>query len=456
MPMEERQKNTPCIEYLAGITNPMDLFDQIPSLGTPLAEQLRPQQIEDFISSGALAITLPRLIKTIESSGYIPNLIFWGPPGSGKSTLSKLFSDLIPVHFLAVNAVDTGAKQLKVLGQEALERKKYESSTTVLFIDEIHRLNKAQQDVLLPFTEKGIFSLIGATTENPGYEINAALLSRCQVIQLERHSSEALGKIMNRAKSKLSDVFIDDLGEDVKDHLIQLADGDARKLLSYLQSLFHQFDVNNSTSIDVEFVNQVLGEPSFAYDKNSDSHYDTISAFIKSIRGSDPDAAVYYLARMLEGGEDPRFIARRLVILASEDVGNADPRALQIAVSGFDAVEKIGLPEAAINLSQVTCYLASCPKSNSSYQALLKAQKAVREKGHLPIPLALRSARNSFAKKMNYGKGYKYSHEGEKGFVSQQFLPTGLEEEVFYEPVNRGFEKNISEYLKWMKQEKKN
>lgn len=440
----------------------MDLFDfrnsneSEDSAGdmAPLAESLRPGGLEGFLSSDKSKIQIKSVLETVKKSGRLPNLILWGPPGTGKTTLALILAGALEdTRFVQVNAIDTGAKKLKEIGGQGKEELRVHRRPTVLFIDEIHRLNKAQQDVLLPFTESGALSLVGATTENPGYELNAALLSRSRVIRLERHTPESLEGILRQVEDFRSVDRNQLLQTEALNWLYQYADGDARKFINAMDTVISAFE---SGEVDAAFSGEALRERmesnTFHYDKASDEHYDTISAFIKSVRGSDPDAAVYYLARMLEGGEDPKFIARRLVILASEDIGNADPRALTVASSGFLAVEKVGLPEAAITLSQVTCYLASCPKSNRAYQALLKAQGLVREHGHLPIPKALRSAQTRFAKDQGYGEGYRYSHDGSKGYLSQEFLPTEIQSEKLYEPTDRGFEKNIQDYLKWMKE----
>ncbi|MCB0356961.1 MAG: replication-associated recombination protein A, partial [Bdellovibrionales bacterium] len=319
--------------------------------------------------------------------------------------------------------------------------------------DEIHRLNKAQQDVLLPFSEQGDFTLIGATTENPSYELNSALLSRCQVFNFLPLSQEDAQKILSRAAEVLDTTLSTILSDEAVQRLIQNGQGDMRTLLNAFEQIFQAFHLENRDQpFAAEELLEVLVQKPMAYDKSGSEHYDTISAFIKSVRGSDPDAALYYLARMIKGGEDPVFVARRLVVLASEDVGNADPRALEVAVAGLQAVELVGLPEAGINLAQVTTYLSSAPKSNRSYMGWKKALAKVEETGALPIPLALRSARTPLTKAMGYGEGYKYSHDGPKSFIQQDFLPEELKGQKFYEPSDRGFEKKIIEYLKWLKE----
>ncbi|MCB0392380.1 MAG: replication-associated recombination protein A [Bdellovibrionales bacterium] len=419
----------------------------------PLAEKLRPQKWEDFLGKENWASNQKRLIQSIIEKNYLPNLILWGPPGSGKTTFALLIPKILNnISFIQANAVDTGAKKLKEIGMEAKNNKLAFSKQTILFIDEIHRLNKAQQDILLPFSEQGDFTLIGATTENPSYELNSALLSRCQVLNFQPLKTEDSHKILSRAAAQLKIELDNLIDTEAQNRLVQNCQGDMRTLLNSFEQIFQVYSSEKrNEAFNIEDLEEVLIEKSMTYDRNGSEHYDTISAFIKSVRGSDPDAALYYLARMVKGGEDPVFIARRLVVLASEDVGNADPKALEVAVAGLQAVELVGLPEAGINLAQVTTYLSSAPKSNRSYLGWKKALAMVEETGALPIPLALRSARTPLTKSMGYGRDYKYSHDGPKSFIEQDFLPQELKGKKFYEPIERGFEKKIIEYLKWLK-----
>lgn len=424
----------------------MELFEIAKPTVRPLAEKLRPARLEDFAGQESV---LKALKPFLQNPKLLPNLILWGPPGCGKTTLARILAERSGAAFVNLNAVETGAKEIRELGERAHYRKLQDHGDTLVFIDEIHRLNRAQQDVLLPFTEAGDFTLVGATTENPSYELNSALLSRARVIVLNRLNSESLDSIFQRGCKELHLDSETIFTAEAKQNLFDWVDGDARKLLGALETL-SAFTQTQPLPFSPEDLAQILQKPSLRYDKKSDEHYDTISAFIKSVRGSDADAAIYYLARMLAGGEDPVFVARRLVILASEDIGNADPRGLSVAVAGLQAVELIGMPEAAISLAQVTTYLSSAPKSNASYMALRSAQQEVEKSGTLPIPKALRSARTKLAKQLGHGEGYKYAHDGATGWQDMEFLPAELHGKKFYRPTDHGFEKTIKQYLEWM------
>lgn len=437
----------------------MDLFDQNQQFDTdrPLAERLRPKSLEQLVGQDEILKKDSWLRKSLEADQF-PSLILWGPPGTGKTTFAKIIATHTKKQFIALNAIATGAKEIREICESAKNQKRMYQRGTVLFIDEIHRLNKAQQDVFLPYVESGDIVLIGATTENPSFEVNSALLSRSRVIVFKRHVDESLLKILNSAFSDYELTLNDVLQGDALEYILQLADGDARRLLNRLEEIiiyYQNLSDKNAFPVDVKKLKDLLGSKTLYHDKSGESHYDTISAFIKSLRGSDPDAALYYLARLLEGGEDPKFIARRLAIMASEDVGNADPRALTIAMSGFQAVEMIGLPECAINLAQVVVYLASAPKSNSSYIGLRTAQAEVQKSGQLSIPLSIRNAPTKLMKEQGYGKEYNYAHSGEKGWLPQQFLPDEIKNKKFYESKGLGFEKKMNEYLDWLKASRK-
>ena len=425
----------------------MDLFNSLDKHklpGTPLPERLRPQHLDQIVGqSKAIQQIQNYLLKK-----HLPSLILWGPPGTGKTTIARSLAKEFDAQFVALNAVESGAKILKEQGEQARERRLQYSQKTILFVDEIHRFNKAQQDVLLPFVESGDLILIGATTENPSYELNRALLSRCRLIVLERLSESELTKILHRALE--ADVTSEKLfTPEALAAFLVWCDGDARRLLATLEEI--QLQPEQMLPLTRDGLTEVLGRQALGYDRASDQHYDTISAFIKSIRGSDPDAALYYLARMVRGGEDPVFIARRLVILASEDVGNADPRAIQVAISGAQAVEMIGWPEAGINLAQVVCYLASAPKSNRAYEGYNKALALVDQTGTLPIPLHLRSSKTAAMKDLGYGKAYQYPHSHARGWAQQSYLPESLQQiEKLYVPSSHGFEKQIQQYLDWL------
>jgi len=430
----------------------MELFDKKSNRVTllpPLAERMRPAVIEDFVGQEHLTGAGKILQKALVSKGIF-SMILWGPPGSGKTTLARIISKQLNADFFQLSAVSAGVKDVrKIIERADLNRR--HGKRTILFIDEIHRFNKSQQDALLHAVENGLLTLIGATTENPSFEVIAPLLSRCRILKLTNLTNENLEKILSRAIDKdiilqKMDIKID---ADAQRLLINTVNGDARKLLNAVDICLQltQADEQRRVHIDLNLVQEALQQRNLLYDKKGDYHYDVISAFIKSVRGSDPDAAIYWLAVMLENGEDPLFVARRLIILASEDIGNASPLALTVATSGFQAAHAVGMPEAAIVLAQVTNYLAASPKSNASYMALRKAQAAVKE-GELPVvPLHLRNAPTKLMKSMNYGKGYRYPHDFPDAFVEEHYLPEGMQPPGFYQPKNQGAEKFIRERL---------
>ena len=413
------------------------MFDQT----LPLPERLRPTALEDLIGQDHLVGDGAILRKAIES-GMIPSMIFWGPPGVGKTALANIIANQVKAPFHTLSAVNAGVKDVRQVIDKAgrLQR-------TILFIDEIHRFNKSQQDALLGAVEKGIITLIGATTENPSFEVNAALLSRCQVYVLKALDKDDLLKLLHLAIEK--DTILSKLNIEVKETeaLLQLAGGDARKLLNIFELMVDSIK-GDKIIIENEVVMEIAQQKVALYDKSGEQHYDIISAFIKSIRGSDPNAALYYLARMIEGGEDVKFIARRLVISASEDIGNANPTALVIATNCFQAVNIIGYPESRIILSQCTTYLASSPKSNAAYVAIKDAQALVQETGDLSIPLHLRNAPTKLMKDQNYGKGYKYAHSYPGNFIEQEFLPAEISGTKFYNPGNNSRENEMRKRLK--------
>lgn len=423
----------------------MDLFTaQSDKSLMPLAERLRPQNISEMIGQQHLLADNKSLSKLLKA-GHLMNLIITGPPGTGKTSFAQALAQTAKAHFISMNAVDAGVKDLKLAGEAGKARYFEHSEKTLLFVDEIHRFSKSQQDVLLPYIEKAYLYLVGATTELPSYELNRALISRSQVIQFERLKKEDFQQFNSKIE-KLEKIKIDQLlQEDALATLIQVADGDGRRYLNLIESLIALFKIDSKKfPIGNEDLEDLFNHKLIAYDKNSTQHYDCISAFIKSIRGSDADAALYYMARMLAGGESPVFIARRLIILASEDIGNAEPRALSLAVAGLQAVEAIGLPECAINLAQVVTFLASSPKSNKSYLAWKSAKNYVEQTGSPDLPIALKSSEK------NSGK-YLYPHDFPKAFVEQNYWPEAIPPQKFYQPVARGQEKLIIDYLNWLK-----
>jgi len=418
----------------------------------PLAEKLRPKKFSDVLGQEHLTGENGVVRKMVES-GVLNSVIFWGPPGTGKTTLAEIISEQSSRKFFKLSAVSSGVKEVREVIEQAKQQNLFSGKSPILFIDEIHRFNKSQQDSLLHAVEKGWIILIGATTENPSFEVVSALLSRCQVYTLSSLSYEKLEELLEIAVHR----YNQDAGKQFvikeKEALIQYSGGDARKLINSLELVLNQFLTGNRMEITNEQVLSVLQENMALYDKNGEQHYDIISAFIKSIRGSDPNAAVYWLARMLVGGEDIKFIARRLLILASEDIGLANPNALNVANQCFQAVNVIGNPEARIILSECAVYLAVSPKSNSTYSAINEAMDLVKKTGNLPVPLHLRNAPTKLMKDMGYGKNYQYAHSYKGNFVDQEFLPKELSGTKFYTPGENSTENKILEELKkkWRK-----
>ncbi|MBQ3209741.1 MAG: replication-associated recombination protein A [Alistipes sp.] len=401
-------------------------------MSAPLAERLRPQKLDDYIGQEHLVGKSGVFRRFIESKN-VPSFILWGPPGVGKTTLAKIVATELERPFYTLSAVTSGVKEVREVIETAKRQQFFSSATPLLFIDEIHRFNKSQQDSLLGAVEKGEVVLIGATTENPSFEVITPLLSRCQVYILKSMDDNQLMQLLNRALTTDSELKKREIVVEQTEALFRFAGGDARKLLNILDIIIGATDgkivLNNQTVTDALQQNIAL------YDKNGEQHYDVISAFIKSVRGSDPNAAIYYLARMLAGGEEPRFIARRLVILASEDIGLANPNALLLANACFDTVHKIGMPEARITLAETTIYLATSPKSNSAYMAINEALAFVNhDTTARPVPLHLRNAVTGLMKDEGYGKDYKYAHDYEGGFVEQEFMPDSLAGKQFYHP----------------------
>ena len=392
----------------------------------PLAERLRPNSLEEYVGQQHIIGKGAPLRRIIESKHGIPSFILWGPPGVGKTTLATIISHTIDVPFYTLSAVTSGVKEVREVIDKATKERFFSNSAPILFIDEIHRFSKSQQDSLLGAVEKGVVTLIGATTENPSFEVIRPLLSRCQTYILQPLSKNDLEALLQRAITE--DVELQQRNIELRetDSLLHFSGGDARKLLNILELVVDAFEGDDKVIITNDFVKQCLQQNPLAYDKGGEMHYDIISAFIKSIRGSDPDAAIYWLARMISSGEDPKFIARRLVISASEDIGLANPNALLLANAAFDAVQKIGWPEGRIPLAEATIYLATSPKSNSAYLAINKALEIVNETGNQPVPLHLRNAPTTLMKEVGYGDGYKYSHDYPNNFVEQQYMPDAL------------------------------
>ena len=418
----------------------------------PLAERLRPDTLDHLIGQEHLTGKGSILRNAIENK-KIPSMILWGAPGVGKTTIANIIAHSLQYPFYTLSAISAGVKDVR----DVIEKAKHEQNV-ILFIDEIHRFNKGQQDALLGAVEKGIITLIGATTENPSFEVNSALLSRCQVYILKPLDKKALIDLVDHAMKE--DIILSKFNIEIKETeaLINLSGGDARRLLNLLELTVDQLSTNNITNekivITDDGVIKAAQQKVALYDKKGEQHYDIISAFIKSIRGSDPNAAVYWMARMIEGGEDVKFIARRMVILASEDIGNANPTALVLATNTFQAVNMIGYPEANIILSQCATYLASSPKSNASVVAIGKAQALVKQYGDLPVPLAIRNAPTKLMKNLDYGKNYQYAHDFENNFVSMEFLPEEIKNTILFNPGKNAREEELRKFLKLRWKEK--
>jgi putative ATPase len=412
----------------------------------PLAERMRPAGLSDYICQQHLVGPGAILRQAIEA-GNIPSLLLWGPPGVGKTTLAFIIARQLERPFFNLSAINAGVKEIRAIIEDAVKLRDEGQTQPILFIDEIHRFSKSQQDSLLAAVENGLLTLIGATTENPSFEVISALLSRCQVYVLQHLQAEELKSLLQLAITKDAELAKKKIVIKEYEALLRLSGGDARKLLNVLELVVQTLN-QQEIEIDNDLVLQLVQQNMAIYDKSGEQHYDIISAFIKSIRGSDPNAGVYWLARMIEGGEDPAFIARRLLILAAEDIGNANPNALLLAQSCFDSVKVIGWPESRIILAQLVTYLASSPKSNASYEAINKAQAAVKQSGDLSVPLHLRNAPTGLMKELGYGQDYQYAHAFENNFAAQEYLPDKLSGTVFYEPGTNPSENKLREHLK--------
>ncbi|MCB0584878.1 MAG: replication-associated recombination protein A [Phaeodactylibacter sp.] len=418
----------------------------------PLAERMRPKHLDEYVGQKHLVGPGAVLRQAIQS-GKIPSFILWGPPGVGKTTLARIIANELKRPFHTLSAVSSGVKDVRDVIQKAKSQHFFNSPNPILFIDEIHRFSKSQQDSLLGAVEQGVVTLIGATTENPSFEVIPALLSRCQVYVLEPLKKEELIFLVDQALEKDEYLKKQEVKIEEYDAMLQYSGGDARKLYNILELVANYGEEGEVLAIDNETVTQRVQQNIARYDKAGEQHYDIASAFIKSIRGSDPNAAVYWLARMIEGGEDIKFIARRMIISAAEDIGLANPNALLMATTAFDAVQAVGFPEGRIILSQAAVYLATSPKSNSAYQAINEAQSLVRKTGNLPVPLHLRNAPTQLMKELDYGKGYLYAHDFPGNFVEQEFLPEEVSKTKLFDPQNNPPEENIRKRLRhWWKE----
>ncbi|QSV44636.1 replication-associated recombination protein A [Geobacter benzoatilyticus] len=431
-----------------------DLFDATAAAETsrdaPLAERMRPRTLAEYMGQEHL-LAEGKLLRRLIESDTLSSLIFWGPPGSGKTTLARIIANATKSHFIFFSAILSGVKEIREIVKEAENERKYRGSNTILFVDEIHRFNKSQQDAFLPYVEKGVFTIIGATTENPSFEVIAPLLSRCKVLVLnpltDGEITAILRQALNDPERGLGKLELA-VSDEALAFMAEQAQGDARIALNTLETAAR---LAKNGQIDMDAAREAAQKKALLYDKGGEEHYNVISAFIKSMRGSDPDGTLYWLARMIEAGEDPLFILRRMVILASEDIGNADPRALQIAVAALQAFQLVGMPEGRIILGQAATYLATAPKSNASYAGIDAALAEVRKSGALPVPLHIRNAPTRLMKDLGYHAGYKYAHDFEGGHVSQEYLPEKLRGRKFYAPRGHGYEKTIKERMEYLR-----
>ncbi|WP_303192865.1 replication-associated recombination protein A [Hungatella hathewayi] len=440
----------------------MDLFDfmreNTMDKESPLASRLRPATLDEVVGQQHI-IGKDKLLYRAIKADKLGSVIFYGPPGTGKTTLAKVIANTTSADFKQINATVAGKKDMEEIVKEARDSLGMFGRKTILFVDEIHRFNKGQQDYLLPFVEDGTLTLIGATTENPYFEVNGALLSRSRVFELKPLEREDIRELIRRAvydRDKGMGAYNAVIDEEAMNLLADVANGDARAALNAVElgiMTTERDAADGKIHIDIDVAQECIQKRVVRYDKDGDNHYDTISAFIKSMRGSDPDAAVYYLARMLYAGEDMKFIARRIMICAAEDVGNADPQALVVAVAAAQAAERIGLPEAQIILSQAVTYVASAPKSNAACNAVFEALEAVRSSKTMPVPVHLQDAHYKGAAKLGHGQGYLYAHDFPNHYVKQQYLPDGMEERVFYRPTENGYEKKIKEHMEFIRSE---
>ncbi|MGZ4030832.1 MAG: replication-associated recombination protein A [Tumebacillaceae bacterium] len=434
----------------------MDLFgfqaEEEQKSNAPLAARMRPRTLDELIGQEQV-VGQGKLLRRAIETDRLTSLILYGPPGTGKTTIARIIAGHTESNFRTLNAVTAGVADIRKVVEEAKDALAMYQKRTVLFVDEIHRFNKSQQDALLPHVEEGLIILIGATTENPFFEVNAALLSRSQIFRLQRHAEDDLIRMAKRAlelpERGLGHLQVQ-MDDDAIQHIARYADGDARRMYNALELavLSTPPQTDGVVHVTLDVAAESIQQRVVRYDKNADQHYDTVSAFIKSIRGSDPDAALYWLAKMVDAGEDPKFIGRRLIISASEDIGNADPRALQIALSAFQAVEVIGMPEGRLILAQATTYLATAPKSNASYLGINNALQVIREGGSAEVPMHLRDAHYKGAAKLGHGKGYLYPHDFPGNYVEQRYLPDELGQATFYHPTRNGYEQVISERLR--------